>query len=43
MCIPYGSVAMNLLAMKETQKIGSISGLGRSLEEEMATHSNIPA
>ena len=43
MCIPYGSVAKNLLAMQLTQKIGSMSGLGRCLEEEMASHYNIAA
>ena len=44
MGFPGGSVVKNLPANAgDTGDAGSIPGSGRSLEEEMATHSGIPA
>ena len=41
---PGGSVVKNLPASAgDTEDVGSIPALGRSLEEEMATHSSILA
>ena len=41
---PGGSVVKNLPANAgDTEDVGSIPALGRSLEEEMATHSSILA
>ena len=42
MGFPSGSVVKNLPVMQETER-GLILGLGRSLEEDMVTHSSILA